>query len=318
VLSNLAPFRLPLIAQLILRRFTVWCSSVELLRSLQELQNNCSIAIAQGRRQVQDIVHAHAHAKMAWLREKKAHDLQRASTVLPFKLGLTPEGTDKIMTYMRENHSPVSQQVAQCLSDVVDGCVAISEGKVLPQKFKDFVPPGDASKDPREAQERQIRIENDYKNKYENLNRQYQQNEMSRSRAWRKLMQTKASVEAHQDLWDIRHGDFSRRARVTSANHTHFPVPPLHQSRREPLPQQTVQRSSFATYNPPPPTSRHISTSKYSAARIRERIAADGTVAPVSEAKRDKDGLYVRPSGRTRKGMKWDAVNGVWIPDRED
>lgn len=58
-----------------------------------------------------------------------------------------------------------------------------------------------------------------------------------------------------------------------------------------------------------------MSDSKYSAARVRERISSDGTVAPVTTPKRTKDGLYVRPAGRTRKGMEWDAVRGIWVPE---
>jgi hypothetical protein len=54
---------------------------------------------------------------------------------------------------------------------------------------------------------------------------------------------------------------------------------------------------------------------KYSAAKVRERIYADGSVRPVTEPKRGKDGLFQRPAGRTRKGMNWDAVRGIWIPD---
>ena len=57
------------------------------------------------------------------------------------------------------------------------------------------------------------------------------------------------------------------------------------------------------------------SESNYSAARVRKRIGADGTVAPVSEPKKTKDGLYQRPAGRTRKGMQWDAIKGIWVPD---
>lgn len=55
------------------------------------------------------------------------------------------------------------------------------------------------------------------------------------------------------------------------------------------------------------------SDSKYSAARVAARVKEDGTVEPVSEPK-IIDGLYVRPAGRTRKGMDWDAVRGIWIP----
>ena len=57
------------------------------------------------------------------------------------------------------------------------------------------------------------------------------------------------------------------------------------------------------------------SASKYSAARVRERFAHDGTVAPVTTPKKTQEGLYQRPAGRTRKGMEWDAVRGVWVPN---
>ena len=76
------------------------------------------------------------------------------------------------------------------------------------------------------------------------------------------------------------------------------------------IPREMMHRAaSTATYTIP-------QDSKYSKARINERKSADGTVAPVSEPKKTKDGLYVRPAGRTRKGMEWDAVNGVWVPQQ--
>uniref|UniRef100_A0A7S4ML36 Uncharacterized protein n=1 Tax=Odontella aurita TaxID=265563 RepID=A0A7S4ML36_9STRA len=56
------------------------------------------------------------------------------------------------------------------------------------------------------------------------------------------------------------------------------------------------------------------SDSKYSAERIRARKYSDGSVRPATMPKRDKNGLYMRPAGRRRKGMNWDAVKGVWIP----
>lgn len=56
------------------------------------------------------------------------------------------------------------------------------------------------------------------------------------------------------------------------------------------------------------------SDSKYSAERIRARKYSDGSVRPATMPKRDKNGLYIRPAGRRRKGMDWDAVKGVWIP----
>ena len=54
--------------------------------------------------------------------------------------------------------------------------------------------------------------------------------------------------------------------------------------------------------------------SKYSADKVKARIFSDGSVMPVSTPKRTKDGLFMRPAGRQRKGMDWDAVNGKWVP----
>lgn len=59
------------------------------------------------------------------------------------------------------------------------------------------------------------------------------------------------------------------------------------------------------------------SESKYSYAKMKERIAADGSVVPVSEPKKTKNGLYQRPVGRTRKGMEWDAGRGIWVPQQQ-
>jgi hypothetical protein len=79
-------------------------------------------------------------------------------------------------------------------------------------------------------------------------------------------------------------------------------------------------RAALATYTPPPRSTGPsqdlgASDSKYSAARVRERIGNDGTVAPVSEPKKTKEGLYQRPAGRTRKGKQWDAIRGIWVPE---
>jgi len=56
-----------------------------------------------------------------------------------------------------------------------------------------------------------------------------------------------------------------------------------------------------------------ISQSKYSADKVKARIYSDGSVMPVSQPKKTKDGLYMRPAGRQRKGMDWDAVIGKWV-----
>eukprot|EP01083_Nonionella_stella_P124350 375428_1 len=68
--------------------------------------------------------------------------------------------------------------------------------------------------------------------------------------------------------------------------------------------------SHIATSSEPPGSSDN----KYSIERVRARMYSDGSVLPVSEPKRGKDGLFLRPAGRQRKGMDWDAVNGKWVP----
>jgi len=53
---------------------------------------------------------------------------------------------------------------------------------------------------------------------------------------------------------------------------------------------------------------------RYSQTAIRNRTYNDGSVAPAVPPKRGEDGLFQRPSGRSRKGMDWDGVHGVWRP----
>jgi hypothetical protein len=128
------------------------------------------------------------------------------------------------------------------------------------------------------------------------------------------------------------------------------PLPNLHQSSRQSFPQEgavasyslpsfaparaprhPVRRPSSAPLSSMGPASHYSeaaaaaaaaafagSDSKYSAARVRERHANDGTVAPVTMPKKTKEGLYARPAGRTRKGMEWDSVRGVWVPAGEE
>ena len=111
----------------------------------------------------------------------------------------------------------------------------------------------------------------------------------------------------------------TRGARVTLSNYQTIPVPVIRSSAQQSLSSQYIQQSAKLTpYTAPisTPTRTPVDMSKYSIAKVNQRKSADGTVAPVSEPKKDKDGLYLRPAGRTRKGMQWDAVNGVWVPER--
>jgi hypothetical protein len=64
----------------------------------------------------------------------------------------------------------------------------------------------------------------------------------------------------------------------------------------------------------PAPSSMPYKSNKYTAAKLGERLAPDGSVRPVSQPKKLKDGLYQRPAGRTRHNMSWDKVKGTWVP----
>ncbi len=91
------------------------------------------------------------------------------------------------------------------------------------------------------------------------------------------------------------------------SGHPH-PPPHPHPSGR------TIKNPSGATNAP---SSSSASENKYSLEKVRARIHSDGSVRPVSEPKRGKDGLFLRPAGRQRKGMDWDAHNGRWVPSNK-
>ena len=100
------------------------------------------------------------------------------------------------------------------------------------------------------------------------------------------------------------------RVRIDATNYHKIPVPPLRNSTPQAVPQSFGARSAVASYTPPTNDG-----SKYSAARVKERMGTDGTVRTVQEPKKTPEGLYVRPAGRKRKGMEWDAVRGIWVPE---
>jgi len=61
-------------------------------------------------------------------------------------------------------------------------------------------------------------------------------------------------------------------------------------------------------------TDRAALDRKYSIKGVKARTTNDGSVMPVNQPKMLKNGLFMRPAGRQRKGMDWDSRNGVWVP----
>ena len=111
--------------------------------------------------------------------------------------------------------------------------------------------------------------------------------EEERKRAWKKLMKVKAELE------QVSGSEGGAPAATTSYT--------------------PKSRTSRGLEGYAPSGGVNTSDSKYSLARVRERIGTDGSVEPISK-KIGADGQYQRPTGRGRKGMDWDAVRGVWIP----
>jgi hypothetical protein len=165
--------------------------------------------------------------------------------------------------------------------------------------------------------ERALRVESTARSQMHTLTTRLQQSEEDRKRFWRKLMKTKAEFEM----------PVSGRRRLDPSQAGQIPLPPLRASTIIPQSSSSYQPAPVPAYVPPAINRGPVhsggtdyasllsaSESKYSAARVRERISSDGTVRPVAEPKRDKAGLFMRPAGRTRKGMNWDAVRGIWVP----
>jgi hypothetical protein len=276
--------------------------------------------IAQGRLELSKVQNEYAstvaQARQHYMAEKSAYDARRLQLLLPSKIGRPPEGTHVTRYYIfNAGQNFIRAQVGECLADIVDGTVAISEGQASSLAFKEFVPPPPPGFNPETGEDmaqRQHRVESEYRSQYNMMNAQFQASETERSKAWRKMMKTKAELEMphEQVINGVR-----QTIRVTQSNYAQIPMPAFQGSANVALPRER-QGLSVASYRPPASTGPATSTSKYSAEKVRERKSADGTVAPVSEPKKTKEGLYMRPAGRTRKGMRWDAFAGVWVPQK--
>jgi hypothetical protein len=296
-----------------------------LFASQQLIQHQLTFVISKGREELSQAHAEHAkqvvEARKRWMKEKMNHDLKCIQTLLPSKLRQQPLGTERIKEFM-ENANQIEHRsvVGLCLADVIDGSLKIAEGKVSLDKFVDFKPPPAPGIDPETGEDmitRQHRVESEFRSKYNIVNARFQTSENERLRAFKKMMKSKAELGLmHEQIFPNQ--SYPRSFLVTNDNYNTIPLPPLRTSSQMNIPRE-FQRTkiSVASYTPPTATATATSgesDSKYSAAKIRDRKGADGTVAPVSEPKKTKEGFYMRPAGRTRKGMRWDPVAGVWVP----
>jgi hypothetical protein len=276
------------------------------------LQQNLAYFVQKSRSDLAKVNSDHtvqvAVARQQWIKQKIEHDQKRAKQFLPSTWGHAPFGTNATQQY--QQRGGIQAVVASCMADVVDGVILVLEGSVPNTKFAHFQPPiPPANQQTGETLQQQVaRSEQEFRQQLEQTTSQYQQSEETRQRAWTKMMKAKAELEAST-------GGVGRQGYLDISNYQRIPLPPLRNSQLQQMPQDFAPRSNVASFTPPPdPGTNSGSVSKYSAAKVRERMSNDGSVAPVAEPKRDKEGLFVRPAGRTRKGMKWNAIQGIWVP----
>ncbi len=262
---------------------------------------------------------------------------------------LTPNsGAEQVTTTLAHCVDVVAKRVKSgWLTDAV-----IDEGKGGGQ-FPPFVPPVSSNPDRvimNARGETYTQLENRLKAEISNLKTQLDVSEASRSKAWSRLNKAKAAYNnrantggASTQSTNKAHRPKTKTNTTSSryANNANVVQRYTAAQQRQAQPQPRV--TAAASYqtpaamasnpavasaaaaaaavkanmnigNPSSMTQGGASGNKYSIEKVRARMYSDGSVLPVSEPKRGKDGLFLRPAGRQRKGMDWDGVNGKWVP----
>jgi hypothetical protein len=247
-------------------------------------------------------------AKARYMKEKQNWSLQKARQVMQNMQGQMPVGTQR--TQMASAHSnQIVNTVGLTLGRIVDAVIIKAErGSYDHEMFPPFQQPPTPDLNSivvnrttgETLSQRQNRLDTNLRNEIADLNSRFQKSEQERERAWRKLLKTKAEFDGGRRRFDPNL----------------MPLPSLRSSGMVATPAASAPAAAVASYVPQNRSyAGPESQSKYSAARIRGRISSDGSVMPASEPKKGKDGLYIRPAGRKRAGMDWDAHRGIWVPE---
>jgi hypothetical protein len=259
-------------------------------------------------------------AKNRWTLDRCAFETNKLNQMLASRNGIMPTGTLLTQSYKSRPDRYIvglNEVVATCIADIVDCVDNIGNERMHNHHFQEqFVIPTPNAEV--ETLHRAKEMESSKRQEMTSCTQKLRTSEGERLRAWRKML--KAKME-----FDIPHQHFSssgqvRVVRLDPQMCASLPLPTLQVTATQDVPQELPSRPSVASYTPmhttrTKPSEASASESKYSTARVRERInASDGTVEPVTKPKKTADGLYLRPAGRTRKGMEWDAVRGIWIP----
>jgi hypothetical protein len=317
--------------------FTALQTSNEAFERRQLVQNKLNSFVYENRGQMSKVQNEYsvevAIAKNRWNKQRQQFEHHKLDKMLPSRWGRTPSGTQTINNY-GARYDQVSTTVATCLADIVDSVDLIAMGNLQNEKFQEPyncpAPPdlGNAIVDQESGEtimQRQQRIEASLRQEVNAVAVNLRTSEDERQRAWKKMLKTKAEFDlpTHQ-ITNMNGG----RMHVDLNNYHVMALPALQASAQQNIPQEVASKNMVPSYAPVRSYSATLamaaasaaaaqkSDSKYSASRVRERISADGSVAPVTEPKKTKDGLFQRPAGRTRKGMEWDALKGIWVPAR--
>jgi hypothetical protein len=255
-------------------------------------------------------------AKHMWNNGRIQFEANKLNRMLPSRSGRVPIGTQITQHYRsRPDRTGRAEAIGDCLADIVDCVDGIAQGRLRNERYEPFAAPVLSDL---ESMQRAKQVEAAKRLEFNALTLRLRTSEGDRLRAWRRLLKVKADFKSPHHF--VHNGTIKSMFLdpVTCAN---VPMPGLSRTAiQQVVAPENMGQAFMSSYTPshaaryPPAGSMLMSDSKYSTARVRDRIAVDGTVAPVTKPKVNKEGLYQRPAGRTRKGMEWDTVRGIWIP----
>jgi hypothetical protein len=255
-------------------------------------------------------------AKHMWNNGRIQFETNKLNRMLPSRSGRVPIGTQITQHYRtRPDRTGRAEAIGDCLADIVDCVDGIAQGRLRNEHCEPFVAPVLSDL---ESLQRAKQVEATKRLEFNALTLRLRTSEGDRMRAWRRLLKVKADFKSP---YQFMHNGTWRSIDLDPTSCASLPMPGLSATATQRVVEPTNMGQAFvSSYTPshaaryPPAGSMLMSDSKYSTARVRDRIAVDGTVAPVTKPKVNKEGLYQRPAGRTRKGMEWDTVRGIWIP----
>jgi len=224
---------------------------------------------------------------------------------------------------MAESSNPMKAQIATSLAHCVDVVVNRAEtgwisNAVLDKAKSDTYPPFEYPNNPRtdivlnEKGENLEKLQARIAVQLEKISKHLATCESVRSQKWSKLM--KAKQEADGSSGGATTQAPQRKTYTTNR------VQPVVVNNNVAMGRAAMTYSQMNTGSKPMAgggvhqNPRPSSDSKYSAENVKARMSADGSVRPINMPKQTKDGFFMRPAGRQRKGMDWDAVNGKWVP----